>query len=300
MTCLRSVRTVIGRTQKPSITLITMPGQQPSGLVLSQASEMQLKLDQRRYDVLGGALAETAVDLKNETSFPENLPEEDWVARYIESASQVTDERMQELWGRIMGGQIRTPGMFSLRTLQVVSNLTQFEAYCFEAFGKQVVRWKWFGFVLIVDSEFLMAKAINASVLRILADCGLASETPIQLKLMGIEAEDGAFAYGQNRMVFVRQKSPVVTVPQHCWTLTTAGLQLLELIEREAAPENMKLLVDIFRRFGLEPEVGSYVKKEGNQMGFTSDRERDGNSVGAEQSVLDRKTQANHSRQVEL
>src|SRR5271165_292568 len=85
---------------------ITMPGQQPSGLMLPPASEMQLKLDQRRYEALGGALSEAAIELKNETNFPEKRPDEDWVARYIESASQVKDERMQELWGRIMGGQI--------------------------------------------------------------------------------------------------------------------------------------------------------------------------------------------------
>jgi hypothetical protein len=118
---------------------ITMPGQSPSGLMLPPASGMQLRLDQRRYDALGGALAEAAMELKNETSFPEKRPGEDWVTRYIESASQVTDQRMQELWGRILAGEIRKPGAFSLRTLHVVSNLASYEAKYFEAFAKCVV-----------------------------------------------------------------------------------------------------------------------------------------------------------------
>ena len=66
-----------------------------------------------------------------------------------------------------------------------------------------------------------------------------------------------------------------MTVPQQCWILTAAGLRLLEFVEREAEPENMQLLVDIFRRFGLESEVGSYVLKSEKEMEFTSDNERD-------------------------
>jgi hypothetical protein len=53
---------------------------------------------------------------------------------------------------------------------------------------------------------------------------------------------------------------------------------LLALIDREGDPENknIQLLVDIFRRFGPEPEVGSYVMKdEGKQLEFTSDSERE-------------------------
>jgi Protein of unknown function (DUF2806) len=269
---------------------ITMPGRHPSGLVLPPASEMRLRLDQRRYEALGGSLAEAAIELKRETSFPEARPEKDWVARYIESASQVTDQSMQEFWGRLLAGEIMKPGTFSLRTLHVVSNLSQFDAKLFEAFAKHVARWKWLGFVPIVqNSEFLRARGIGAGMLRLLADSGLAAETPVDLILMAVESEDGAFVYGNNRMVFVRQKSRRVTVPQRCWTLTTAGLQLLELIEREAEPENMQFIVDIFRRFGLEPEVGSYIlKDEGKNMEFTSDNERDGNSVVAEQSAPDR------------
>jgi hypothetical protein len=37
-------------------------------------------------------VAEAAVELQNETSFPEERPSEDWVARYVESASQVPAE----------------------------------------------------------------------------------------------------------------------------------------------------------------------------------------------------------------
>jgi hypothetical protein len=42
-------------------------------------------------------------------------------------------------------------------------------------------------------------------------------------------------------------------------SLTEEGLELLGLVQQGAEPENVQLLMDIFRKFGLEPEVGSYV-----------------------------------------
>jgi hypothetical protein len=204
-------------------------------LALPPASEMQLKLDQRRYDALGGALAETAVDLKNETSFPEKLPEEDWVARYIESASQVTDQSMQELWGRILGGEIKKPGSFTLRSLNVVSNLSEFEAKLFESHAKLAVGFKWLAFVPMVDnSQFLKSREVNSDTFRMLSDTQLAAELPVSLNLLQPEEKHGAFMYGQNRMVFVRQKSPPMRVEQNCWAFTRPGIELLGLVRREA------------------------------------------------------------------
>jgi hypothetical protein len=109
-----------------------------------------------------------------------------------------------------------------------------------------------------------------------LAEAGVAAETPLPFNLMAPDDQDGLFDYGRNRGVFVQQKSPPVTVPQQCWSLTKAGRELLGLVERQADPENMQLLVDILRRFGLEPLVGSWVPQEDGKCTFTADDERTG------------------------
>jgi hypothetical protein len=231
---------------------ITLPGQHPSAFSLPPASEIRLRFDQHRYDALGGAVAEAAVELRNETSFPKERPNQDWVARYIESASQVTDETMQELWGRILAGEIKKPGSFSFRTLDVVSNLAQHEAKFFENFAKHVVVWKYFAVIPIVrDNAFLESKGVGDIILRFLAESGLAAETHAGFNLVIPNDEYTLFDYGRNRGILVRQKSPPVTVPQACWTLTRVGAELLSLIEREADPANMQVLVNILRRFGL-------------------------------------------------
>jgi hypothetical protein len=249
---------------------IAVPAQRAQ-LMLSPESEMRLMLDQRRHKALGGAVAEAAFELKDVTTFPNSLPDEDWVARYVEAASQVSDQKMQEVWGRILAGEIKKPGTFSLRTLHVVTTLSKFEAEYFERYAKHVVKCKYFGFIPVVEnSSFLTSKDIGFVGFRFLADWALADEMTTPLDLLVQDEDHVVFEFGKNRIVVVPQKSPPVTVPQLCWTLTTAGFQLLELIEREAEPENIQLLVDVFRRFGLEPEVGSYVLTDGGKN-FTPD-----------------------------
>ena len=67
---------------------------------------------------------------------PENVSEEpvhpDWIARFFESVKDVSDETMQSMWASILAGEVATPGQTSLRTLDVLKNLTQQDAREFE------------------------------------------------------------------------------------------------------------------------------------------------------------------------
>ena len=67
---------------------------------------------------------------------PENASEEevnsDWIARFFESVKDVSDETMQSLWSSVLAGEVATPGQTSLRTLDVLKNLSQQDAREFE------------------------------------------------------------------------------------------------------------------------------------------------------------------------
>ena len=55
----------------------------------------------------------------------------DWMARFVNKAQDVSNEDMQQLWARIVAGEVHTPGKFSLRTLDKLSNITKEEAHIF-------------------------------------------------------------------------------------------------------------------------------------------------------------------------
>ena len=77
-----------------------------------------------------------SVALQAAQKIPEKVSEEpikpDWMARFIESVKDVSDETMQSLWSSALAGEVANPGQTSLRTLDVLKNLSQQEAQEFE------------------------------------------------------------------------------------------------------------------------------------------------------------------------
>jgi Protein of unknown function (DUF2806) len=66
-------------------------------------------------------------------------PDEDWLnvfARYAEDASS---ERLQDLWARILSGQLKRPKIFSLSTLRFAAELDEETASLFEKWSTQIV-----------------------------------------------------------------------------------------------------------------------------------------------------------------
>ena len=59
---------------------------------------------------------------------PERKVDDDWLFRWRDSASTVSSEELQALWGRMLAGEIKSPGSFSLRTLEFLKNLSHEEA----------------------------------------------------------------------------------------------------------------------------------------------------------------------------
>jgi hypothetical protein len=45
---------------------------------------------------------------------------QDWISRFWENAGLVSDEVLQEIYGRLLAGEARTPGLCSMRTLRVL------------------------------------------------------------------------------------------------------------------------------------------------------------------------------------
>lgn len=55
----------------------------------------------------------------------------DWTVRFFEYAQDVSRREMQELWGKLLAGEVSRPGSFGLRTIEVVRNLSMEEAVAF-------------------------------------------------------------------------------------------------------------------------------------------------------------------------
>ena len=67
-----------------------------------------------------------------ETEVSSENVDPDWITRFFDIAQDISNEQMQELWGRVLAGEVKQPGAFSLRTLEALRNVTSEEAQLFE------------------------------------------------------------------------------------------------------------------------------------------------------------------------
>lgn len=87
------------------------------------ASEIQKEINVTK------ALLAAEEELLTDQSEPvkDNI-EDDWLNRWRDSAATTNSQQLQSLWGKVLAGELKSPGRYSLRTLEFIRNLTQREA----------------------------------------------------------------------------------------------------------------------------------------------------------------------------
>ncbi len=101
---------------------------------LSVDREIKARLDfqeEKRLRNIGAVVGMSADDLK-EKEVEDRDVDHDWVARFFADVQDVTSEKMQEIWSKILAGEVEAPGRTSLHTLAILKNMTQEDAELFE------------------------------------------------------------------------------------------------------------------------------------------------------------------------
>ncbi len=68
----------------------------------------------------------------------DKLVDADWRTQFFEKARNVSTEEMQKVWGKILSSEVQEPGAVSIRTLNIVSNLSTNEANIFNELCSRV------------------------------------------------------------------------------------------------------------------------------------------------------------------
>jgi uncharacterized repeat protein (TIGR03899 family) len=55
----------------------------------------------------------------------------DWTHRFFQAAQDISEHEMHKIWGKVLAGETAKPGNFSLRTLDILRNLSSREANIF-------------------------------------------------------------------------------------------------------------------------------------------------------------------------
>ncbi len=76
-------------------------------------------------------ITQKALPLLKEESAPQNI-EDDWITNFFDKSRIVSDADMQLLWAKVLAGESNTPGTFSRRTVNLLSDLDKRDAELFK------------------------------------------------------------------------------------------------------------------------------------------------------------------------
>lgn len=152
--------------------------------------------------------------------------DDDWLNLFSKFAERATSESLQDIWARILAGEIRKPGAFSPVTLQFISIVDAPTA----AIINKVLPWA-------VDQDwipnFAIGKGLEFSDLIFLEEIGFGSGSPGTLSMtMNCQPNGTVMMRAGNAGIVVENNKQPVTLP--AFNLSLAGKQLCRIVNIES------------------------------------------------------------------
>ncbi|MGX9714863.1 DUF2806 domain-containing protein [Janthinobacterium lividum] len=98
-----------------------------------RAAERVAHIEERRQQNIEKIIAITASELPPKVS-AKSL-DTDWVSAFFDHCKDIGNEHMQQIWAKILAGEVARPSSFSKRTLAIVQSMSKEEATSFTRFG---------------------------------------------------------------------------------------------------------------------------------------------------------------------
>ena len=160
-----------------------------------------------------------AEELKNENTVSDTPVNEDWTVRFFNVVEDVSDEMMQQLWGRILAGEVKSPNSFSIRTIECLKNITKPEAELFTRAANFIFIYNNNPFIFRDDNlEVLIKNDFSFEEVLVLIELGLLqSETNLVLDCKSKTKDDEmVFVFGKN-IIKVIKKQILYNSKYHYW-----------------------------------------------------------------------------------
>ena len=99
-----------------------------NGYIERTISSQITRMISREFNI-NNAIIYAEEELTNDESIPpEDIVNQDWLNQWAEYASLTFEKSLQRLWGKILAGEIKLPGKYSLRTLLFIKHINQKDA----------------------------------------------------------------------------------------------------------------------------------------------------------------------------
>jgi len=195
-----------------------------------------------------------AEDFDGTEKMASDRPDSDWTARFFRIAEDITTEQMQTLWGKVLAGEVKRPGSFSLRTLDILKNISQKEAETFV----RVARIAFVGgnkvFVPNPDGGKFIEEhfGIGFLDLLLLREIGLLAPSDLGFSLSPVEKDAQTVFTCGSTCVSVDRSAGTPKQRVAAVVFSEIGKQLLQLVKSEPAdPQYIEKFASYYQKVGV-------------------------------------------------
>ena len=215
--------------------------------------------------------AEAAIDTPDEQV--SDIPvDPDWFARWRNAAQDVGNEHMQWLWAKLLAGETKYPGSFSVQTLNLVAALSPEQANWIATIAPFLVK----GWIL-KDDDFLAAHGVDLLAMLELNQLGVitgienigglthhATLQPISDDMCAA----GFVTATKGLLITHAEPAPVLQIP--IYIVMRAGRELMSLYPSEPNINYLYRLAMVAKDKGYEVSIGDAETLPNDMVNFSN------------------------------
>ena len=221
-------------------------------LAMTMYQDMKKKLDEMDNRV---SILSKASDLVSEEECSEDNISKDWYNNFDDLIRKVSDDQMQDVWARVLAGEMKSPNSFSLRTLSYLKDMPKTEAELLNKIAGFVFERE--AIYRFSNNKFNLDKYININDLLVLNDAGIINLSDITTTFEIVDLNK--VEIGDNIMLIIRSSyANPLEINCRNYKFTKLGVELIRLIDVKTCDVNFAFAVgsDIKERYPkLEIEI---------------------------------------------
>jgi hypothetical protein len=184
----------------------------------------------RREVNVAKAITYAEAELRDDTHPPsEQEIDADWLYRWRDYASTVSSEKLQSIWGSLLAGELKSPGCYSLRSLEFIKNISSEEAKKIEILSQFVIH----NYIVRDQQKLLESQGITFSDLIDMQNLGLISGVEATGMTMTLNSTSThSFLHSlcsYKRVLIAEHEDPKKEIKLNVYRVSTLGRQILNL-----------------------------------------------------------------------
>lgn len=217
--------------------------------LIDRASQRFLHQEIAKQENIDSVISYGITEIEKETTVSEKKVETDWILRFMNSVEDISDVNMQELWGKILAGEVKQPSTYSFRTLNILKNISNEEAKTFEKITPFVIAIT-INFFIDSRQSILDKYNIDFRDLLLLEECGLIKTADLTLSY-NLEKDGKPIIIYNSEVIGVISniQDKVEEVSLNTYQLTEVGIQLFKTLQPKG---NKEYLIDVIKEIRKE------------------------------------------------